>query len=128
MLLRLAKLPLKVVKKAAEAVRDGGRAQPAPVSPPEPGTPVQVKAETTPNPNSMKFVVSETLVSQGSRSWSAAEDAAGDPLGEALFRIPGVASVFMVNDFVTVTKDPGASWDELTGPVTEAIETHPKPA
>ncbi len=92
------------------------------------GGSVSVQMETTPNPNAMKFVTSITLCSQGSRSWSSADDAAGDPLGEALFAIPGVASVFMVNDFVTVSKEPSAGWGSLTHPVTEAIEQHAKPA
>ena len=89
---------------------------------------VSVQMESTPNPNAMKFVTSITLCSQGSKSWTSAEDAADDPLGAALFDIPGVASVFMVNDFVTVSKDAGAGWGRLTHPITEAIERHATPA
>ena len=90
--------------------------------------PVSVQMETTPNPNAMKFGTSITLCSQGSKSWGSKEEAAGDPLGEALFNIPGVASVFIVNDFVTVTKQAQIDWGGLTHPITEAIELHAKPA
>ncbi len=144
MITRLAKLPLRAVRKVLEAVRDGGRSQPAPtpaqprVTPEEAPEPpssasetrrsLQVRVETTPNPNATKFVADATLVLQGSRSWSSADEASGDPLGEALFQIAGVASVFMVNDFVTVTKNADATWEQLTDTVTEAIETHAKPA
>ncbi len=175
MIKRVARLPFKILKTALGAVRDGGRAQPAPgptppsqprrahVAPepaaaaPEPdddgdhghshdhghdhghshdhdhdaaseGPAISVHMETTPNPNAMKFVTSITLCSQGSKSWSSADEAAGDPLGRALFEIPGVSAVFMVNDFVTVSKDAGAGWGRLTHPITEAIEQHATPA
>jgi hypothetical protein len=32
--------------------------------------------------------------------------------------------VFGVNDFVTVTKEPGASWEDLTPAVLAALEEH----
>ena len=40
----------------------------------------------------------------------------------ALFALDGVVSVFMVDDFVTVTKAPEAEWAELVPEVTAAIE------
>jgi hypothetical protein len=33
-----------------------------------------------------------------------------------------VASVFGVNDFVTVTREPGADWDPIVAAVTEAVK------
>ena len=50
------------------------------------------------------------------------QHAADHPLGAALFEIEGVASLFMVDDFVTVMKAPDASWDKLVPEVQAVIE------
>lgn len=82
---------------------------------------VTVRSQPTPNPNAVKFVVDRQVVESGSRSYFDAAEAAGDPVGEALMEIEGVASVFMVKDFITVTKSPEADWTELIPRVEEAI-------
>ncbi len=76
----------------------------------------------TPNPNAGKFVLDrKVLEGGGSRSFNSAASAAGDPLGEVLFALGGVASIFMVSDFVTVTKTDEAEWSRLTPSVIRAI-------
>ncbi len=40
--------------------------------------------------------------------------------GQALLAVPGVASVFGVVDFVTVTRQPDADWDDIVPAVIEA--------
>ena len=69
--------------------------------------------EPTPNPNAMKFTCSSKVIAKGSMSFENAAVAQKDPLASAVFGVSGVKSVFAVNDFVTVTKEPTASWDEL---------------
>ena len=44
-------------------------------------------------------------------------------LGEAIFKVVGVKSVFGVNDFVTVTKEDGADWAYLEPALTNAIQS-----
>lgn len=84
-----------------------------------------VEAQATPNPNACKFVVGKQLTSAGSsRSYYDAAEAADDDLARELMALPGVRSLFMVSDFITVSKTAGASWDELTPRVTEIIERH----
>ena len=82
----------------------------------------KVKFHETPNPNAGKFTVGRTLV-EGRRglTFASAEAARGTPAAERLFAEPGVASVFMVADFVTVTKDPSASWADLAPRVQAAL-------
>ncbi|RME22184.1 MAG: hypothetical protein D6798_16430 [Deltaproteobacteria bacterium] len=84
---------------------------------------VRVHAEATPNPDALKFTLDRRVVDSGSLSFSSAEDAAGHPLGRAIFAVPGVRSAFAVHDFVTVTKDPDASWTDLRPALEEAIRT-----
>ena len=70
----------------------------------------------SPNPNALRFALDITLAD--TMSFSSAEEAAGDPFGAAVFACEGVASIFGVNDFVTITRKPGAEWD----PIVEAVQ------
>ena len=38
--------------------------------------------------------------------------------------IPGVANLFGINDFVTVTRDAGADWDPILDAVQQALKEH----
>lgn len=91
-------------------------------STPAPASAVTVRPEQTPNPNAMKFTVNRKVSAKGSFSFNAAAEAAASPLGKALFAVPGVVGVFGVNDFVTVTKDDASSWDQLLGPIADALK------
>jgi NFU1 iron-sulfur cluster scaffold homolog, mitochondrial len=85
----------------------------------------KVDFQQTPNPNAGKFVVSQQVAPVGtSRSYYEADEAREDPVARALMRLTGIRSVFMVDDFITVTKTPAASWDELVPQVQEAIREH----
>jgi hypothetical protein len=84
---------------------------------------VTVRFQPTPNPNAGKFIADRTIVDgKASRSFYNAEQAAADPVAGALFELAGVASIFMVEDFVTVTKQPDADWSELIPDVTDVME------
>lgn len=85
---------------------------------PEPSISVQ----GTPNPNAAKFTLDRPLVEgNASRSYFDAESAADDPLARRLFELEGVDSLLIVDNFVTVTKAPPISWDELIPRVEVAI-------
>ena len=82
-----------------------------------------IRFSATPNPNAAKFTADRTIVEgKSSRSFYDAQQASADPIAAALFELDGVASVFMVADFVTVTKQPDADWSELVPAVTETLE------
>lgn len=76
----------------------------------------------TPNPDAMKFTLDTTL--PGSFNVTGPDDAAGNPFAEQVFAAGGVAAVFGVNDFVTVTRRPGADWEPITAAVQAAAEAH----
>jgi len=85
---------------------------------------LQIRFQQTPNPNAGKFVLNRDVVSgDRSSSYSSVEEAEGDPLGVALMGLEGVTNVFMVEDFVTVTKTPELDWQELVPRVEETIRT-----
>ncbi len=89
--------------------------------------PVQVFAELTPNPASMKFVADRHLVdAEGTCvEFESIEETRGcSPLAEQLFQFPFVTNVFMMNDFITVNKNEMVEWEEVTNELREFIRDH----
>lgn len=83
---------------------------------------VNVRFQQTPNPNAGKFTLDRRVIEgKASKSYYNAGQATGDPVGEALFALEGVASLFMVDDFITVTKVPAVEWETLTPAVIDTI-------
>lgn len=66
--------------------------------------------DLTPNPQALKFIVSETLLKRETRNFPDKESAQSDPLAKGIFDINGVVSVFYMQKFITVEKDPAISW------------------
>jgi hypothetical protein len=77
----------------------------------------------TPNPNSIRVALQEPRFPKPVTFRSAAE-AEGNALANALLSIPGVTQVFMMNNFVSVNKDPGADWAAIEPKVAEAFMRH----
>ena len=80
-----------------------------------------VTVSSTPNPNAAKFTVG---VPVGGPATFVPNQPTDDPLGTALLALPGVASVFMTADFVTLNKLPDAAWDPIIEPATALLEQH----
>jgi len=76
----------------------------------------------TPNPNAMRFALSVMLPEMVNAT--QASEAAGTPFAEALFALDGVVNVYGTADFVSVSKRPAASWDDLLPAITEILRTH----
>jgi len=75
--------------------------------------PILIYAESTPNPATMKFVANVLLLPDKSAEYLSAEMADGAPLVQALFRFPYVQSIYVCNNFITLTKKPGANWSQI---------------
>jgi hypothetical protein len=82
-----------------------------------------VQPKPTPNPNAMKFALSERRFPKP-LSFASREAAATHPLAAALFALGGVYNVFMVQDFVTVNKLPDVAWESLVEPIQTTIEDY----
>jgi Fe-S cluster biogenesis protein NfuA len=74
---------------------------------------VTIYAEATPNPGSMKFVASKMFLPNDSADYRNAELAKDSPLALALFEMPFVKGVFIMNNFVSVTKNDDYEWFDL---------------
>lgn len=82
--------------------------------------PLEIKVESTPNPNAIKFTATQPLF-EGSTSLKKG-DITDHPLASALLSIEGVDNIFGINDFVTVNKTLDANWDELIPQVQQAFD------
>ena len=81
--------------------------------------------QPTPNPNSLKFTPKKhTFIEAGMASFNSPAEAEGHPLAERLFSLPGVANVFIMQQFMTLTKHPAADWDILLPKVEMALEAY----
>lgn len=80
-----------------------------------------IAIDRTPNPNALKFTVGEPV---GDPTTYTEANAGDSPLAEALLAIPGVISMFMTADFVTLTKTSEASWSDIEGVAVAVLEEH----
>lgn len=80
-----------------------------------------VTIENTPNPHALKFTVGSDV--GGPKTFVAGRDT-DDPIAAALLELPGVTSVFMSADFVTLSKMPDADWAGIAGPAQEILARH----
>ena len=86
------------------------------------GQPISIRAETSlADPDTCKFTVSRSLHPGGPFFFRNKERAAGSPLGERLFALPGVANVLIAESVVTIGKEPSASWSGLKSAIGTAI-------
>ena len=76
-------------------------------------SPVLIYTEQTPNPESLKFVTNKMLYS-GTADFKTKELALEfSPMATALFELPYVKSVYICNNFVTLTKEINYAWEDL---------------
>ena len=81
-----------------------------------------VRTKETPNPNALQFVINAVLLDNGNISFASKKEAENDKMATALFERSGVMSVFVMDNFVTVTKDEKTSWVPLKDRVWKTIE------
>ena len=83
-----------------------------------------IQTESTPNPNTLKFLPGRAVMGDGAvADFPDAEAAERSPLARALFGIPDVARVFFGSDFISVTKA-DADWRHLKPAILAAIMDH----
>lgn len=78
--------------------------------------------DLTPNPQALKFIVSDKLLLRETRSFKSKDEAENDPLAKGIFDIEGVVSVFYMDKFITIEKSPDSSWGQIQKPFVEFIK------
>ena len=83
----------------------------------------RMHAERTPNPNSIKWVLGESIVESGiSAHFDAPPTVEVSPLAERLFSIDGVVGVFFSSNFATITKREDIEWTDIAQPIVDVIK------
>lgn len=85
---------------------------------------VSMYTESTPNPETQKFVVNRMLLQGNSIEYKVKEEASGSALATELFQLPFVKSIFISNNFITVTKAAANDWFEITPHIKEHIRAY----
>jgi Fe-S cluster biogenesis protein NfuA len=98
----------------------GGQQAPVPAK-----KPLRVlRTKPTPNPDALQYVLNAQVLAYGKKTFSSKDECRGDKLGEALFDIQGVRNVYVMDNFLTVTKDEAVDWSPLSSQVWKCIDTH----
>ncbi len=79
-----------------------------------------INSSPTPNINAMKFTVNDILTEKGITI--KADNPSGHPIGEEIMKIGGLRQVFILKDFITVTKEDDTQWEDVLPKVELAIE------
>ncbi|MEY4875385.1 MAG: hypothetical protein RI955_1364 [Bacteroidota bacterium] len=74
---------------------------------------IDIYTEATPNPETLKFVVNKVLYENKSADFQNVAAASNAPLAMDLFGFPFVKGVFIMNNFVTITKHPETIWEDI---------------
>ncbi|MEN3323452.1 NifU family protein [Mariniflexile soesokkakense] len=85
--------------------------------------PVTVYAESTPNPSVMKFVANKKIVT-ALFEFTSIDEAKLSPLATELFHFPFVKSVFIDENYVSITKFDMAEWQDITIELREFIRSY----
>jgi Fe-S cluster biogenesis protein NfuA len=83
---------------------------------------LEIYTESTPNPESQKFVTNMHLLPNYVAEYRTKESATESELAQMLFDIPFVSGVFISNEFITITKKPDYEWYEISPELKEAIK------
>ncbi|MBM3911604.1 MAG: NifU family protein [Sphingomonadales bacterium] len=76
--------------------------------------PIQVFAESTPNPTVIKLITNRALLPGHLLEINRSNDLGLSPLGSRLLEFEEIVSVMISNSFVSLTRQPYAEWSDLT--------------
>ena len=83
-----------------------------------------IQTEGTSNPQSMKFLPGQPVLTSETADFPDAAAAAASPLAARVFEVEGVAGVFLDPDSITVTKTGDKDWQVIKPAILGAIMEH----
>lgn len=83
-----------------------------------------IQTETTPNPNTLKFLPGQQVLGSKTAFFTDKENAATSPLASALFVLPDIRAIFYGSDFITVTKTELSNWEILKPQILTTMMEH----
>ena len=83
-----------------------------------------IRTQASPNPQFIKFLPGQQVLSEGSIDFSAPREALNSPLALKLFQIEGVKKVVLGQDYVAIGKQESTDWAVVKPLVFEALTNH----
>ena len=88
--------------------------------------PVSVTINKTPNEHALKFSINKKILDSGYKTFNNMEEAKDFPIAAKIFENSDVASIFIMAEadggFISVTKKPGANWDDMKEEIVTGIK------
>lgn len=84
---------------------------------------LQVMAQMTPNPRSVKFIVNKNVISSGKATFTSPDQCPGIPLAKELISLPHVVQVYFFDNVITITQTDD-EWDTLQHMVRSVIQNN----
>jgi len=85
---------------------------------------ITVYSEKTPNPESMKFVCNKMILPNDSIDFRVAEGLDECPMAKELFEFDFVKGVFIMNNFVSVTKKADIEWFDIIPELKKFVQEY----
>jgi Fe-S cluster biogenesis protein NfuA len=83
-----------------------------------------IQTESTPNPETLKFLPGKPVMNNGTADFTDTEGAKSSPLASQLLQLKGISAVFFGADFITVTKLHEVEWQSIKPMILGAIMDH----
>ena len=82
---------------------------------------IKLMVQSTPNPNALKFVLNVPVKTEGKATYKKPIECVDNRLAGTLFALEHVAEVYFFDNYITVTQNGDADWDELEEKVKKII-------
>jgi NFU1 iron-sulfur cluster scaffold homolog, mitochondrial len=83
-----------------------------------------LRIQPTPNPDAFQFIMNGKVIGAGTKTFDSPDDAGDDPLAKTLFDIFGMQSIFVKENFVTITKSNVVGWHTIMEKIGATLEEH----
>jgi Fe-S cluster biogenesis protein NfuA len=85
---------------------------------------ITIYSEKTPNPESMKFVANKMILPNDSIDFRSNDNVKHCPMAEELFGFDFVKGVFIMNNFVSITKKPDYDWFDIMPEIKKFVQKY----
>ncbi len=85
---------------------------------------IRMMIQSTPNPNALKFVLNIPVKNQDKVTYRNAGHCGHNPMAAALFTVDHITEVYFFDNYVTVTQDGNADWDQIEEQIKKLILEH----
>lgn len=83
---------------------------------------IQIYPQMTPNPRSLKFILSKNVINEGKATFTSVEQCGDIVLAKDLMSLPNVVQVYFFENMITITQTED-EWDTLQQMVKSVIQT-----